>query len=58
MYRQQLAILRDSVAVEHDLLDMADGVDESGAYSCAYKEAADLVDDLRKLHVKTRKRNA
>jgi len=58
LYKRQLALLRDAVAVESDLIEMAHGVDESGAYPCAYKEAADLVDDLRELHTKTRKRNA
>jgi hypothetical protein len=58
LYKKQIRLLRDAVSVESDLIEMADGVDESGRYTDAYKEAADLVDDLRELHKKTRKKNA
>lgn len=58
LYQQQVALLRDAVSVESDLIEMADGVDERGPYIRAYQESAKLVDDLRELHNKTRKRNA
>lgn len=58
LYEQQVNLLRDAVSVESDIIDMADGVDESGVYARAYKAAAELVDDLRELHIKTRKKNA
>jgi len=51
LYAKQIKLLRDSLAIDTDLGDCVDKVEQLGKYNRAYRESAMLTEDLRKLHM-------